>query len=259
MKKDSLAHIRSVGIGFFGLLFILTFGYSQTAFAQNPAAEEKPSTSEEKPSAAEEKPATSGEKTSTFTPPGQLYASPADVELVEVGVAYNYINVRENDVKDLHGFDASLFVNLNRWLALGGDFIGGFGNNTSRDGSNIETVKLDRFAFMFGPRLNIRPKERVSIFGQALFGGVHDSIDVKVRGLNHFSSDTETSADAWAFDVSVGADWRLTNNLSWRIIQAGYLGVNFSSSSNNDWQDNWRISSGVVWSFGGTGRAISAK
>src|ERR1700730_16688528 len=126
MKKDSLAHIRSVGIGFFGLLFIVTFGYSQTALAQNPAPEEKPPPP--------------GEKTSTFTPPEQLYASSTDVELVELGVAYNYINVlNAQDVKDLHGFDASLFVNLNRWLALGGDFIGGFGNNTSRDGVNIET------------------------------------------------------------------------------------------------------------------------
>jgi hypothetical protein len=246
MKKDSLAHVRSVGIGFFGLLFIVTFGCSQTALAQNPAAEEKPS-----PPA---------EKTSTFTPPEELPAQSAEVELIELGVAYDYINVREQDVKDLHGFDASLFVNLNRWLALGGDFIGGFGNNTSRDGVNIETVKLNRLVFLVGPRFTIRPKERFSIFGQALFGGVHDNNDVKVRGLNHFSSDTNTSADAWAFDVSVGADWRLTNNLSWRIIQAGYLGMNFSSSSNNDWQDNWRISSGVVWSFGEKkGRAISTK
>jgi hypothetical protein len=246
MKKDSFAHIRFVSTGVFGLLFILTFGYSQTALAQKPAAEENLAKAEH--------------TTTPFKPPEELPAQTAEVELLEFGLAYNYINVlNAQDVKDLHGFDASLFCNLNRWLALGGDFIGGFGNNTSRDGSNIETVRLDRFLFLFGPRLNVRPKERVSIFGQASFGGVHDNNDVKVRGLNHFSSDTSTSADAWAFDVSVGADWRLTNNLSWRIIQAGYLGANFSSSSNNDWQSNLRISTGVVWSFGGKERAISAK
>jgi hypothetical protein len=246
MKKDSLAHVRSVGAGFFGLLFILTFGYSQAALAQNPAPVEKP--------------AASVEKTSTFTPPEQLYASSAEVELVELGVAYNYINVlNAQDVKDLHGFDASLFVNLNRWLALGGDFIGGFGNNTSRDGSNIETVKLNRLVFLVGPRLTIRPKERFSIFGQASFGGAYETTDVAVRGPLQFRAVTDTSDSGWAFDVSVGADWRLSSNLSWRIIQAGYLGTHFSSSSNDDWQNNLRISTGVVWSFGGTARAISAK
>ena len=246
MKKDSLAHVRFVGAGFCGLLFILAFGYSQTALAQNPAAEEKPSAP--------------AEKTSTFTPPEELPAQSAEVELIELGVAYDYINVREQDVKDLHGFDASLFVNLNRWLALGGDFIGGFGNNTSRDGVNIETVKLNRLVFLVGPRFTIRPKERFSIFGQASFGGAYETTDMEIRGPLQFRAVSDTSDSGWAFDVSVGADWRLTNNLSWRIIQAGYLGMNFSSSSNNDWQDNWRISSGVVWSFGEKkGRALSTK
>jgi hypothetical protein len=246
MKKDSLAYVRSAGAGFFGLLFILTFGYSQTAFAQNPAPVEKPSAPTE--------------KTSTFTPPEQLPAQSAEVELIELGVAYDYINVLDaTDVKDLHGFDASLFVNLNRWLALGGDFIGGFGNNTSRDGSNIETVKLNRVVFLLGPRFTIRPKERFSIFGQASFGGAYETTDVAVRGPLQFRTVSDTSADAWAFDVTVGADWRLTNNVSWRIIQAGYMGMNSSSSSNNDWQDNLRISTGIVWSFGPKGRAVSAK
>jgi Outer membrane protein beta-barrel domain len=246
MKKDSFAHFRSVGTRFFGLLFVLTLGCSQTAFAENPAAEEKPSAPVEKPL--------------TFNLPEELSAPSAEVEPFELGLAYNYINVPDaNDVKDLHGFDASLFFNLNRWLALGGDFIGGFGNNTSRDGSNLETVKLYRLVYMLGPQLTLRPKERFSIFGQASFGGAYDHTDVSVRGPAHFRASSSMSADAWAFDISVGADWRLTRHVSWRIIQAGYLGTHFSSPSDNDRQDNWRISTGVVWSFGGKERAVSAK
>lgn len=238
MKTDSFALVRSIGPGFFGLLLILIFGYSQAALAQDPAAEEKPS---------------------TFIPPKDPPAPSAELGLLELGLSYNYINVLDaNDVKDLHGFDASLFVNLNSLLALGGDLIGGFGNNTSRDFSNIETVQEDRLVFVFGPRLNIRPKERVSIFLQALFGGAYDNTDVDIRGPAHFFASSNTSADGWAFDLSVGADWRLTNHLSWRIIQAGYLGTHFSSSSDND-RNNLRISTGVVWSFGGRERATSAK
>ena len=240
MKTDSFALVRSIGPGFFGLLLILIFGYSQAALAQDPPTEEKPS---------------------TFTPPKELPAPSAELGLLELGLSYNYINaLNADDVKDLHGFDASLFVNLNSLLALGGDFIGGFGNNTSHEGiNNLETVQEDRLVFVFGPRLNIRPKERLSIFFQALFGGVYDHTDTDLRGPAHFRASSSTSVDGWAFDLSVGTDWRLTSNLSWRVIQVGYLGTHFSSSGENDRQDNLRISTGVVWSFGGRGRAISAK
>jgi hypothetical protein len=241
MKTDSSALVRSIGNGFFGLLVILIFGYSQAALAQNPATEEKPT---------------------PFTPPNELPTAPPQLGLFELGVSYNYLNALDaTDVKDLHGFDASAFVNLNPLLALGGDFIGGFGNNASHErGTNdLETVQEGRLVFVFGPRLSIRPKERLSIFFQALFGGVYDHTDTDFRGPAHFRASSSTSVGGWAFDLSVGTDWRLTSNLSWRVIEVGYLGTRFSSSSENDRENNFRLSTGVVWSFGGRQRAISAK
>lgn len=229
MKTDSFAHARSAGIGFFAFLFIVTFGFSETALAQTqPAA------------------------TPAWTPPPEKSEYVPRTELFDVALSYNYINCPDQeDVKDLHGFDTNLFLNVTSWLAFGGDFMAGFGNNTSRDFANIEVVDVNRFVYMGGPRLSLHPRERVRFFLQALFGGAYDETRTKVTGPNRFGVIRDSSEGTWAFDASIGVDWRLADQLSWRLLQIGYLGTNFSSTSSNDWQDNWRVSTGVVWSFGG--------
>ena len=234
MKTDSFVHARSAGIGFFAFLFFVTFGSSHTALAQTQPA-----------------------PTTAWTPPPEKTEYVPRLELFDASLSYNYINAPDQeDVKDLHGLDANLFLNVTSWLAFGGDFMAGFGNNTSRDFANIETVDVNRFVYMGGPRLSIRPRERVRLFLQAMFGGAHNDTDVRITGPNQFSASRESSESSWAFDASIGVDWRLADQLSWRLLQIGYLGTNFSSSNSNDWQDNWRVSTGVVWSFGGNrGRA----
>jgi hypothetical protein len=234
MKTDSFAHFRSVGIGFFAFLFVATFGFCGTALAQTQPA----------PSPA-------------WTPPPEKPEYLPRLELFDVAFGYNYMNCPDQeDVKDLHGFDTNLFLNVTSWLAFGGDFMAGFGNNTSRDFADIETVDVNRFVYMGGPRFSLRPRERVRLFLQAMFGGAHNDTHVDITGPNHFSASRDFSESSWAFDASIGLDWRLANQLSWRVLQVGYLGTNFSSTSSNDWQDNWRVSTGVVWSFGGNrGRA----
>ena len=235
MKKDSFAHLRSVGIGFFGLLLSLAFGFGQTALAQDQTATDKRTVPVE----------------NAFAP---------GTELFDAALSYNYINAPDqDDVHDLHGFDTNLFLNVCPWLAFGGDFMAGWGNNTSRDLKNIETVDLNRLVYMGGLRLSIRPRERVRLFLQALFGGAHDDTDEKITGPNHFLITRDFSDSSWAFDASIGLDWRLGDHLSWRLLQVGYLGTDFSSSSNNDWQNNWRVSTGVVWSFGGRAPLANAK
>ena len=234
MKTDSLAHIRSDGIGFFAFLVIVTFGFNQAALAQTQPATNK-----------------------GWAPPPEKSEYVPRTELFDVALSYNYINAPDQeDVKDLHGFDTNLFLNVTSWLAFGGDFMAGFGNNTSRDFANIEVVDVNRFIYMGGPRFSIHPKERVRFFLQALFGGVHEDTHVDIKGPNFFFVARDSSENSWAFDASIGVDWRLADQLSWRLLQIGYLGTNVSSSSSNDWQNNWRVSTGVVWSFGGNrGRA----
>jgi hypothetical protein len=51
--------------------------------------------------------------------------------------------------------------------------------------------------------------QRCKIFGEALFGGVHDDTEVNI-GNFHLT----TSANAFALSAGVGADWRFLNHWS---------------------------------------------
>lgn len=83
-----------------------------------------------------------------------------------------------------------------------------------------------------------------------MVGGVHDhtEIDSSTKTLSSGSY----SADCWAFDFGVGADWRLADHWSWRIVEASYLATTFSSGNGDHWQDNWRVSTGLVFHLGGS-------
>jgi hypothetical protein len=183
---------------------------------------------------------------------------PTPVPRFELGIGYNYIHAPDEDVKDLHGFNASFFYNVNGWLSFGGEFMGGFGSESFRQFSTDVDTSLDRYVYVFGPRVSLRPTPAFTIFAQALVGGDHDSSDTTFT--THFapniraastSSSFSSSADCWAFDFGIGADWQFARHWSWRIAEASYLATTFSSATSDHWQNNWRISTGLVYHFGG--------
>jgi hypothetical protein len=88
----------------------------------------------------------------------------------------------------------------------------------------------------------MRSCSAAKFFGEALFGGVHDDTEVNIGNFH-----STTSANAFALSAGVGADWRFSNHWSWRIIEADYLGTNFG----NSWHKNLRVTTGVVFTFGG--------
>src|SRR5207237_673091 len=71
-------------------------------------------------------------------------------------------------------------------------------------------ISLDRYLYLFGPRVSLRPAERFRIFAQAMVGGVHDHSEITFTGVGG-SVTNSSSADASAFDFGVGADWRFTD------------------------------------------------
>ena len=170
--------------------------------------------------------------------------------LFEFGIGYNYIYAPEEDVKDLHGFDSSLFVNVNPWLALGGNFMAGFGCTSEEFGGVDFRTSMDRYVYVFGPKITCRAHGNLSLFAKAMVGGVTDVTDVTSRTTNIGSYSTT----AFAFMAGGGADLRLNSHWTWRIVEADYLGTNFG----NSWQDNMRVTTGIVFTFGGKAPATPA-
>jgi hypothetical protein len=174
----------------------------------------------------------------------------AGSDLFEVSLGFNYIYLGDAypETRNLYGVDASLFVNATSWLAVGGDFMANFGSHSVPVffGNTVD-VDSQRYIYVFGPRVTIWQNQQFRIFAEALAGGVHAEADFSLnRGPFSNGASLSASDDGFATAIGAGFDWRLTNHLSWRILQADYLGTGLGS----DWQNNFRASTGIVYSFG---------
>ncbi len=167
----------------------------------------------------------------------------------ELSVGYNYIHLDDAypETANLHGVDLSFFYNFNSWIALGGDFMANFGGKTYNRLFGSIDVDSERYVYVFGPRVTFWQDPRFRIFGEVLGGGVHAEATLDFSSvLGSFPSRT-ASADSFAMAIGGGVDWRFSRHWAWRVVQADYLPTTLGS----DWQNNFRASTGVVFSFGG--------
>ena len=168
-------------------------------------------------------------------------------DLFEASLGFNYIYLNDQfpETRNLYGVDGSLFVNALPWLAVGGDFMADFGSH-SVPVFFRQTVDVDseRYVYVFGPRVTVWRNRDFRIFVEGLVGGVHAHATVSVPRFPSVSR----SADANGFATALGGgfDWRFTNHLSWRVVQADYVGTDLSSQ----WQSDFRASTAIVYSFG---------
>lgn len=169
-------------------------------------------------------------------------------DLFEVSVGFNYIYLHDQfpETKNLYGVEGSLFINATSWLSTGGEFIADFGSHSlPKIFGNTIDIDSQRYVYVFGPRVTLWRNPQFRVFAEALAGGVH--AEAQLTAVNrYFIRNASASADGFAMVLGGGFDWRLTNHLSWRIVQADYLGTDLSSQ----WQSNFRASTSIAYSFG---------
>jgi hypothetical protein len=165
-------------------------------------------------------------------------------DLFELSLGYNYIHLDRADIEQehLHGGDVSAFVNITSWLGLGGDFMANFGQRTQRFFFNNVDLDSERLVYVFGPRVTVWQNPQFRLFTEVLAGGVHAELKGSVGSISRTFHD-----DAFAMAIGAGADWRFTRHFAWRIIQADCLPTNLG----DNWQHNIRLSTAIVFSFGG--------
>jgi hypothetical protein len=159
----------------------------------------------------------------------------------------------------LHGGSTSIAFNFNRYIGIVADF-GGFDDSrvtlftptTSRTVDSSGTA----FTYAFGPRLSYRRYERFTPFVQALFGGAYAGA-VTINGCTGSVGCTPLrSENAFATMIGVGFDIKLSRHVALRLIQGDYLLTHFGDVTSTvgptpGWQNNVRLSSGIVFRFGG--------
>jgi len=164
---------------------------------------------------------------------------------------------QSNRIGYLHGGSTSLAYNFNRWFGLVADF-GGYDNSkvTLFSPTASQTFNSDgtAYTYLFGPRFSYRKHERVTPFVQALVGGA-TATSVNISGCG---SDPSCMPLPYESSVAValgaGFDVKLTHHIAWRVIEGDFLLTNFRNPLTPDiqaWQKNVRLSSGLVFRFGG--------
>ncbi|HLG14001.1 MAG TPA: hypothetical protein VJH03_05645 [Blastocatellia bacterium] len=190
---------------------------------------------------------------------GLLATLPATMmaqETPKAEVFGGYSSLRVDGGGNLHGWNASVAANLNRWFGIATDFSGHYGSESARaslPGVGFFRVDADAnsHSFAAGPVFSYRKNEGITPFAHVLIGvarvHVRASADVSVPGGTEH---VELSASDTGF-VAVfggGLDVKLSKRLALRTVQADYALSRLGGFT----QNNFRLSAGLVFRFGST-------
>lgn len=163
-----------------------------------------------------------------------------------------------NRVGYMHGGSTSVAYNFNRYFGLAADFAG-FDTNkvTLLTPTGSTTVPSDGkvWTYMAGPRFSYRRYEMFTPFAQVLAGGV-SATNVDISGCTGSPGCRPLGADnTFATLMGGGLDIKISRHIALRLFEADFLLTHFDdpypNTAHRDWQKNVRLSTGIVFRFGG--------
>ena len=159
-----------------------------------------------------------------------------DHSKVDVFAGYSYDRWDGAKKFNLNGGSASVAYNVNSWLSGVADF-GGYHNG------NVQNTGLDftLSTYLFGPRISYRRWNRVTPFGEVLFG---------VERVSTSTATANRSDNGFAMTAGGGFDLNLARHFSVRPVKVDYLLTRFAAAgAAPQSQKNLRVSTGVVFHF----------
>jgi outer membrane protein OmpA-like peptidoglycan-associated protein/opacity protein-like surface antigen len=189
------------------------------------------------------------------------------VPKVELFLGYSYWRAvpgsTGNRIESMNGGSTSLAYNVNNHLGLVFDFAGFKADSLQFNSpgvgfipSRVVNVDGNVFTFLFGPRVSFRDHDRLTPFLQVLAGAARAS-EVTLNGCNAqiYACIPLPQETAFAMTAGGGLDFRVNHRIALRLFQAEYLLTRFrdpsSLTGDTGWQSNVRLSSGIIFRFGG--------
>lgn len=166
------------------------------------------------------------------------------------------MNSPDNRLAWTSGISTSLAVNVNSLLGI--VFDGAYYRATrfgpgAPPSGGVVSARGNLFTLMVGPRLSFR-YSRFTPFVQGLFGMDRDG-KVTLSNCSGFGCTPLPEASSYTFAVGGGLDITLTRHLALRLFQLEYVPTRFpdptSSAGTLEWQGDMRVSTGLVFRFGG--------
>jgi opacity protein-like surface antigen len=193
-----------------------------------------------------------------------VVAAAQETPKFEVFGGYSYVRFA-NDL-NMHGGEVSVTGNFTRYLGIEAAYSGHAGSVSSDQlelppgpifpGGPFVSFDADSrlHTFLAGPKLALRGS-RVTPYAHALFGVAHTNGDADITFFDagdqigsvfsqHFS---ETG---FGMALGGGVDLKVTDHVSVRLVQADYLRTQLDQDRASGGQNNARISTGIVFTFG---------
>jgi opacity protein-like surface antigen len=164
-----------------------------------------------------------------------------DTSKFEAFVGYSFLHSTDNIYGavysyDFNGASGQVAYNLTHMFSIVGD-IGGYTTDSYSYGALLDSNII---SYLFGPRISFRSfGSRVVPYAQVLLGGAR---------LANSITDSAVSDNEFAMTIGGGVDYRVTQRVWIRPIQAEYFMTKFTDGY-NDRQNNFRYSAGVVLKF----------
>jgi outer membrane immunogenic protein len=168
---------------------------------------------------------------------------------LEIFGGYSYVNsniVVSGNRISLNGASGSVAYNFNKWIGAVADF-GVYGQSNVASESRSLTVS----SFLFGPRVSWRGHNLVP-FAQVLLGAGHATGTLYTTSLGNGTAPLGASS-GFMLTAGGGVDWKPRPAIGIRIIETEYMYsqfLNAAASPDSNRQNNIRISTGIVFSFG---------
>ncbi|MGC1605940.1 MAG: OmpA family protein [Candidatus Acidiferrum sp.] len=187
---------------------------------------------------------------------------------LELFMGYSYWRAvpysTSNRMESMNGGSTSLAYNFNSHWGLVGDFAGFKVNSLqfTNEGpgfspSRVVDAKSNVFTVMFGPRLSFRDHGRFTPFLQVL-GGVAHADELTLDGCTApiYACTPLPRETVFTMTAGGGLDYRLNHRIALRLFQAEFLATRFQNPNSifvvdKVWQSNIRLSTGIVFRFGG--------
>jgi len=155
------------------------------------------------------------------------------------------------------GWHGQIVENVTSWFGGVADFSGIYAGRDFdlRPFALNATAHADfnAYSYLFGPRFSLRRINRTTVFGEVLVGGVHaaataaplQAVDPVVAAELGFP----VHENSWAFSGGGGVDFTIRPHLAARV-QADYIRSHFPQTIDRNFQNNLRVSAGLVLRLG---------
>lgn len=176
--------------------------------------------------------------------PGASFLHAQEVQSPKIDVAVTFIaedSLRSATPDNFWMQGGSIELGTNTWRGLG---IAANVSGTHTGAIGATTIPLSIVTTTFGPRYRWHADHRLSTYGEGLIGEANG-----FKSLFPTITGAQTSANSFASQAGGGLDYRVSQHIAVRAVEAAWQHTQLPNGTNNV-QNDLRLGAGLILRFG---------